>query len=711
MTTEDYVSKEVALKMQAGNPSVAPLPTFTKESDNFALAIHIFRVLMNGCHPFAACTTSYRSSVSAPSPPDGIMKGETPFINSSNSMFTIPKYAPEFSSLPPYIQDLFKRAFVDGTNNPRKRPEPTEWRQALVKFRSELKACSNVPFHQYYKKLSACPLCAADMRMSNMMVQGATGGQINFGAQYTPKVSQAQPNKKGFGSKIQAKKSRGRKISKKPIAAVLVVLALVVAGFVLYEQMKPPTIYVESAQDLADFNSSANYVLKNDIDFSGVDWTPKDYSGTFDGNNHEIRGLSISGTFTDRTYGLFSNLSGTIKNVTVVGNVEAPSSGIVAGKSSGTIENVIVKGTVKTINGSSVGGIAGYNSGVIKLCTSEVTVSGLEYVGGIVGSSSWGGKVIECTNNGSVSALANYCGGIVGSGGEVNNSVNTGTVTGKDYTGGLAGNDCSVNNSVNKGKVNGQDNVGGIIGCMQGHSYKYNESLGDVTGSVGVGGFAGYLTEIGNGEPQRIGPITVSGDQKVGGYVGIAVNIYFTANSNDPGLKVIGNKFVGGFIGQLHHGNMSGLTNEAEVQGIASDTVGVGGIIGYWSEGDLWTQTNNMNSCTNNGRVHGTGSGYGGLVGYVDERHSMAHCTFNLDHCVNNGSVSCKGNNVGGLVGISDDSRSYVVINASMNQSSVSGSDYVGGLCGVSSPVTISSNCFNYGTISCSGQHSGDLKP
>jgi len=193
VATEDYVSKEVALKRQAGNLSVAPLPTFTKESDNFALAIHIFRMLMNGCHPFAACTTSYRSSVSAPSPPGGIMKGETPFINSSNSMFTIPKYAPEFSSLPPYIQDLFKRAFVDGTNNPRKRPEPTEWRQALVKFRSELKACSNVPFHQYYKKLSACPLCAADMRMSNMMVQGATGGQINFGSQYTPKVTQAPP--------------------------------------------------------------------------------------------------------------------------------------------------------------------------------------------------------------------------------------------------------------------------------------------------------------------------------------------------------------------------------------------------------------------------------------------------------------------------------------------------------------------------------------
>lgn len=40
--------------MQEGiNLQNAALPTYTENTDNFALAIHIFALLMNGCHPFA----------------------------------------------------------------------------------------------------------------------------------------------------------------------------------------------------------------------------------------------------------------------------------------------------------------------------------------------------------------------------------------------------------------------------------------------------------------------------------------------------------------------------------------------------------------------------------------------------------------------------------------------------------------------------------
>ena len=48
---QNRMSKEVTLKTMA-------LPTYTKETDLFALAVHIFSLLMNGCHPFACAKAS-----------------------------------------------------------------------------------------------------------------------------------------------------------------------------------------------------------------------------------------------------------------------------------------------------------------------------------------------------------------------------------------------------------------------------------------------------------------------------------------------------------------------------------------------------------------------------------------------------------------------------------------------------------------------------
>ena len=64
----EYLPKEIQVKMKNGsNLSTAPLPTFTKETDNFALAVHIFALLMNGCHPFA-CSTNKIARLSSNSP-------------------------------------------------------------------------------------------------------------------------------------------------------------------------------------------------------------------------------------------------------------------------------------------------------------------------------------------------------------------------------------------------------------------------------------------------------------------------------------------------------------------------------------------------------------------------------------------------------------------------------------------------------------------
>lgn len=51
----DYLAPEIQNKLINGlTLRTAPLPTYTKATDEFALAVHIFALLMNGCHPFAA---------------------------------------------------------------------------------------------------------------------------------------------------------------------------------------------------------------------------------------------------------------------------------------------------------------------------------------------------------------------------------------------------------------------------------------------------------------------------------------------------------------------------------------------------------------------------------------------------------------------------------------------------------------------------------
>lgn len=132
----EYLPVEVQNKIKNGFfLSNAPLPTFTVDTDNFALAILIFKLLMNGCHPFACAIditdlTTSKTSAQAPQPMDNICNGFFPFIMGMPGI-TTPKYAPSFNTLPKDIQDLFTKAFVDGHNNPSKRPTPVEWHKAL----------------------------------------------------------------------------------------------------------------------------------------------------------------------------------------------------------------------------------------------------------------------------------------------------------------------------------------------------------------------------------------------------------------------------------------------------------------------------------------------------------------------------------------------------------------------------------------------------
>ena len=51
----------------------------------------------------------------------------------------------------------------------------------------------------------------------------------------------------------------------------------------------------QAASELVEAAKTAtgNYKLMTDVDMTGIEWTPWDFSGTFDGNGHSILNLSV----------------------------------------------------------------------------------------------------------------------------------------------------------------------------------------------------------------------------------------------------------------------------------------------------------------------------------------------------------------------------------------------------------------------------------
>ena len=148
-----------------GNPynlDTVVLPTFTRESDLFCLAIHIFSLLMNGIHPFKGVSNNVTGSNAAP-----FVGNEG--IERNNYVFKQGFYAKAVmclkqNEIPADIKSLFDRAFLDGDSNPKRRPTAEEWYIALKDYFNSLKQCVENTKHQFYSNLSYCPFCEADER-------------------------------------------------------------------------------------------------------------------------------------------------------------------------------------------------------------------------------------------------------------------------------------------------------------------------------------------------------------------------------------------------------------------------------------------------------------------------------------------------------------------------------------------------------------------
>ncbi|MBR2433365.1 MAG: hypothetical protein IKB21_02015, partial [Clostridia bacterium] len=202
------------------------------------------------------------------------------------------------------------------------------------------------------------------------------------------------------------------------------------------------------------------------------------FAGHFDGKGNTISGLTISGGSgsnenTKDYYGLFgyTYTGSTIKNLNVditISGAENYVGGIV-GYNMGTVSNVSFSGTI-TATGSYIGGIVGVNNGTVNDAINKATING---------------------NNGTFGLSVGGVAGINLSAGHIYNGVNTGTVSGTNYqwVGGITGqNHGKLENSFNSGNVTGAYYVGGIAGQNGGGTINTAYSYGQVTSTNTYGG-------------------------------------------------------------------------------------------------------------------------------------------------------------------------------------------------------------------------------
>lgn len=205
---------------------------------------------------------------------------------------------------------------------------------------------------------------------------------------------------------------------------------------------KDGDVYLIASRDdltgLADYVNDRNescwrltFKLACDLDLGGLNFTPigkldREFEGTFDGDNHTIKNLTIN--TTEDYQGLFGILR------------------------RGTIKNIILD-SANVTGANCVGGLVGdssrHRASTIENCTViNSTITGVDCVGGLAGFNNF--------INGA--SLINNC-----------TVINT-KVTGSSCVGGLAGfNDGVIVRSFADAIIIGKENFGGFVGISRYH--------------------------------------------------------------------------------------------------------------------------------------------------------------------------------------------------------------------------------------------------
>ncbi|QDD89915.1 YDG domain-containing protein [Pseudomonas oryzihabitans] len=294
---------------------------------------------------------------------------------------------------------------------------------------------------------------------------------------------------------------------------------------------------VTDANALQAMNNSlaGNYAVGSNIDLSSIgNWQPvgdssSNFTGQFAGLGHTLGNLSINVSNTN-----YIGLFGLAANGSVIRDI-----GLVGGSISGAY------------NGN-IGGLAGFNAGIVSNVYATLDMSGLvrpNNTGGLVGQNQ--GTISNAYSTSNVGGVNAKGGGLVGynQGGTITNAYATGTVGSDSEGGGLVGTNelGTITNAYATGGVSGNGTLGGLVG------YNDRGTISNVyaTGAVGstngnLGGLVGYSDR------------------------GTISNAYATGNAS-------GGSFVGGLVGAINGGS---ITYTYATGSVTSGAYVLGGLVG-----------------------------------------------------------------------------------------------------------------------------------
>ena len=472
------------------------------------------------------------------------------------------------------------------------------------------------------------------------------------------------------------------------------------------------------ASGCTGYELTANLDLQGAGD-SATGWEPIGgmsgaFTATFDGG---APGFKVSNLFINSSLdrvGLFGETGrgSVIRNVALedVNVTGHTATGALVGRNAGSI--IDSSATGKVSGAKYTGGLIGQSvqlGGVIVGSTAGVQVTGTaeeSLTGGLVGLNA--GPIIDSHATGDVSGVK-WVGGLVGSnngaGGvnRISGSTADGDVTGTDGpVGGLAGwNNGPISSSHATGDVNGVQRVGGLVGSNYEAGGTYQETriyeyggVNRISGSTASGAVTGTGEYVGGLVGWNNGPISssratgdVNGVQRVGGLVGSNTGVQGVnrISGSTAGGAVTGTgNFVGGLAGR-NDGPISDSHATGDVDGVHS----VGGLVGTnFDDGGYYGDVVGLNAIrgsTASGAVIGTGTLVGGLVGYNEGPISDSDAR---------GSLVRGHSSVGGLVG---ENKGPGPISDSHASGSVQSLNLSGGLVG-----------WNHGSITDSSA-SGDV--
>ena len=297
----------------------------------------------------------------------------------------------------------------------------------------------------------------------------------------------------------------------------------------------------------ADIDATSTNTLNSGAGFSPIGNNGTNFTGMYDGQNHTITNLYISRSSTDYV-GLFGYITG----------------------SGSEIKNV----------------------GLI-----NVNITGGNYVGGLVGTLNGGGTSIS-------------------------NCYSTGSVSGVDWVGGLVGEFqiSTIDNCYSKANVNGNSRVAGLVAYKNGGTLSNSHSTGNVNGNNTVGGLVSQHGSTNSliSNCYATGNITCSG-AGVGGLVavngGTISNCYATGNVTGSGSS----NYVGGLIGSHEGVEISNCYATGNVSGNNY----VGGLNGL--------NVVPANNCYSTGSVSGSGTNVGGLIGSNEGDGEVNNCFWDTE--------------------------------------------------------------------------------